>query len=209
MAIVALVALLGAPGALADGDPASDVLLVRPLFQPLDVQIPPTVQSHLLGALAAAAHDGFPIRVALVGSAGDLGTVTSLWRRPGPYAEYLDYELSLDYSGQVLVVMPDGFGLWSPGHYTAGERSAFATLRPPGSTGALASAALQAVRSLAAGAGHPLAGAPVATLTPAGTAGSSDAPAEWIAFLIGLALVGLAWGASLRARPLAPRRRTT
>ena len=38
----------------------------------------------------------------------DLGTVSALWDKPQTYANYLGYELSLAYTGRLLVVMPSG-----------------------------------------------------------------------------------------------------
>jgi len=52
------------------------------------------------GLLQATARAGFPLRVALIDSPSDLGTVTQLWREPLPYAEYLGEELSLDFAGR-------------------------------------------------------------------------------------------------------------
>ena len=117
-AILASAALIAAPAALADGDPASDVLVESVVFNPID-GVSLASQARLEAVLNASARAGFPIRVALIASAKDLGTVTPLWDKPGKYAAYLDTELSLSYRGQVLVVMPNGFGLHGPAQRAA------------------------------------------------------------------------------------------
>ena len=110
------------PGhALADGDPGSDVLLLQNLF--VDDTFPTAPQLRLGELLNATAAVGEPIRVAVISHSDDLGTVTRLWRQPKLYAEYLGYELSNSYSGRLLVVMPNGFGV-----YWAGSRSGTAAL---------------------------------------------------------------------------------
>ena len=59
---------------------------------------------------------GFPIRVAIIASRSDLGAITGLWLKPRAYARFLGLELSLAYTGRLLVVMPNGFGFNWPGH---------------------------------------------------------------------------------------------
>ena len=66
--------------ARADGDPASDVLATQPLFLPQDAGIPTAQQGQLGELLQTAARNGYQIRVALIASRSDLGSVTELWR---------------------------------------------------------------------------------------------------------------------------------
>jgi hypothetical protein len=73
--------------------------------------------------------------VALIASPSDLGSVTALWRRPQSYADCLGQELSLVYGGPVLVVMPDGYGLYGEGRALVNGRTALAGLLPPASSG--------------------------------------------------------------------------
>jgi hypothetical protein len=68
--------------ARADGDPASDVLATQTLYLPTDAGVPANRQAQIGALLQAAQHDGYPIRVAVIGSATDLGSVTELWRQP-------------------------------------------------------------------------------------------------------------------------------
>lgn len=197
VAVLAVGAMLAsAAGAHADGDPASDVLSTSSLFLPSDAGESATQQAQLQALLVAAARDGYVIRVAIIASPGDLGSVTPFWREPATYARFLGIELSLTYRGPLLVVMPDGFGLHG-GAVTA-ERAAVAGITLRATRGSLGAAAVTAVQRLAAAAGHRLT---VPTVTaPTARPGSSD-PAPLIAFAVGCALIALAWSASLRARP--------
>jgi cytochrome oxidase Cu insertion factor (SCO1/SenC/PrrC family)/thiol-disulfide isomerase/thioredoxin len=145
-----LVVALGlmATSALADGDPGSDVLVYQPSFVPPDAQVPIADQVRLSGMLRQAAHTRDPIRVAIIAHRDDLGAVTALWRQPQAYAHFLGVELSLGYKGQLLVVMPNGFGVNWPGHSTAAARQALARIPiRPGGTG-MVTAALQGAQAL-------------------------------------------------------------
>jgi hypothetical protein len=196
--IVALVACGGPSAALGDGDPASDVLVTTPLYLPTDAST--FGQAGLTGLLGATAKTGFPIRVAMIPSAADLGTVTELWHQPQLYAKYLDMELSVDYQGQVLVVMPDGFGLYG-GRIGSAERAALSALPVPGAHARSATTVVGAVEALARAAGHPVRGS-FRLAAPTAGAGVSDVGLEWGVFAGGALLIALAWGFSLAARPL-------
>jgi hypothetical protein len=201
--IVALGAVARPPAARADGDPASDVLVGQDLYPGYGVPTAPLPK--LLATLNAAAHAGFPMRVALIANATDLGTVSSLWRQPTRYAAYLGTELSLTFNGPVLVVMPDGYGLY--GHLTPALRTALSQLRAPGAGAGLITGTIAAIGRLAGAAGHPLPSLGGRGTSPSLTPGESHLTA-WLAFWIGAAMIALAWGFSLRARPLRLRRRT-
>lgn len=188
--------------ARADGDPASDVLASQSLFLPGDAGIPAAEQQRLSALVAATKTSGVPVRVALIASPADLGSITELWRQPEQYARFLGQELGLVYKGTLLVAMPNGFGVYhvgdrgSPGVVPTGLRAA-------GSGPALGAAAYAAVlRLIAATGGQITVGLPESR-SSAGS-GSIDI-AAWIAFAAGLVLIGLAWGVSLRARPLRRR----
>jgi hypothetical protein len=201
LAILALAWGWTAGPARADGDPASDVLVTQPLFLPADAGIPGSEQTRLQALVEQAGRSGYPIRVALIASATDLGSVTALWRQPQSYAEYLGAELSLVYRGPLLVVMPNGFGLYRVNLSTAAAQSALGGIRAPRTTAGLGAVSETAVRRLATASGHPLTALP-ATLpsAPAAASGSSAAPV--IALALGALAIVLAWAASLRARPL-------
>ena len=199
LALLAMLALAGASAptpAKADGDPASDVLATQQLFLPQDAAAPPAQQAHLTALLQEAARGGYPIRVALIASATDLGSVTALWNQPQNYAQFLGQELGLVYHGPLLVVMPTGFGLYHLPHPSTAQRALAGGPNPRAGTG---TAAITAIRNLAAAAGHPLAPPTTATSNPRTTRGS---PTPWIVFAIGAILIAAAWTASLRARPL-------
>ncbi|MHB8692170.1 MAG: hypothetical protein ACYDHH_13075 [Solirubrobacteraceae bacterium] len=189
-----------AESARADGDPASDVLLSQTLFLPQDAGVPADQQAQLSALLRAAQQHGYQIRVAMIASPADLGSVTELWRQPQNYARFLAQELSLVYRGALLVVMPNGYGLDRLAGPLTAEQAALAGLRAPGPN--LASETLTAVQRLAASSGHDL---PIPHATTPATRGSADI-VSWIALAVGSVLVVLAWTASLRARPARPRR---
>lgn len=181
--------------AYADGDPASDVLTTQTLFVPQDAGLPGSQQAQLATLEAAAQRSGYRIRAALIASPGDLGSVTQLWREPQTYANFLGQELSLVYRGTLLVVMPNGYGLTGVGGVPS-TGAALHGLPPPGT--AMGAAAITAIRRLAAATGHYLS---LSAGSTAASPGLTD-PTPWIVFGVGLMLIGLAWTASLRARPL-------
>ena len=189
-----------AGSARADGDPASDVLASQTLFLPQDASVPAGQQAQLGALLGAAQRGGYQIRVAMIASPADLGSVTELWHQPRNYARFLGQELSLVYRGMLLVVMPNGYGLDRLSGPLRTEQSALTVLRTPGAE--LGPATLSAVRHLAAASGHNLA---LPSAVAPSTVSSTDAR-PWIAFGIGAALILLAWTGSLRARPLQIRR---
>jgi hypothetical protein len=201
--LAALFVCLGAMAsqARADGDPASDVLAAQTVFIPQDGAVFPARQSQLTQLVGSATRAGFPLRVALIASRSDLGSVTALWRRPSAYARFLAQELSDVFHGTLLVVMPDGFGVARVG---AGPAVALAGVPAPGSGAALGGAAIAAVQRLAAAAGHRLPAPRSATSGPT-SARSATGVVAWLAFAVGAILIAMAWTISLRQRP--PRRR--
>jgi hypothetical protein len=211
VALIAVVVLAGgwwAQAARADGDPASDVLLNYPYFLPFDAGNATVAhETQLVAVLRAAAREGVPIRVAIIAHQDDLGSDMTLWDQPVAYARFLGVELSFVYHGQVLVVMPNGLGLFTVGSLPKAEITTLEAMAAPGSSTRLATGAIAAVRALAAAAGHPLPAA-IATAAPA-AAPSSAGSGSLLAFGAGAILVALAWAASLRARPLQGRRKTT
>jgi hypothetical protein len=187
--------LIASP-ARGDGDPASDVLASQSLFLPQDAHIAPSQQTQLSDLLAAARSRGYPMRVAVIAAAADLGSVTALWRQPQSYARFLGQELALNFRGPLLVVMPNGYGVYESGRTAAAGASGLGQLGPPGAR--LGAGSIQAVQRLAAAAGHTL---PLTAATTATSARSANL-LPWIVFALGVVLVAAAWTASLRARPL-------
>jgi hypothetical protein len=201
---LAAIALVSFPvSAMADGDPASDVLATQSVFLPQDSGATATQQARLGAVQAAAQKSGYQIKVAIIATPSDLGSVGALWRQPQNYANFLGQELSLVYRGTLLVVMPNGFGLYHGGRPAGPGQSTLASVGGTGSSG-IVDSALTAIQRLAGASGH--------TLRVSGGAvqarGASDDVASWIALAIGAALIAAAWAASLRALPprLAKRR---
>ena len=149
VALVVLVFALVVPLAHADGDPASDYLYTQKVFVPFDVAKQP---GQLAADVEGATKAGFTIRVAVIGSAYDLGSVPSLWRKPRLYARFLGAELAFVYKQRLLIVMPNGFGFFWKGHPVAREYATLAKIPIPPGKLALLTAARNAVQALAAGA---------------------------------------------------------
>lgn len=164
--LVALLALVAVPVAHADGDPASDYLITQRVFLPYDTKIPQPDQQVLKGIVADAHNKGFPIRVAVIGSDYDLGSVTVLWREPRRYAQFLAEELQFVHKDPLLTVMPNGMGFYWVGHKPAAENATLADI-PIGHGGSgLAQAATKAVQQLAAARGLHLTPVKVAAPKP-------------------------------------------
>lgn len=201
--------LASAPRALADGDPASDILVTQDVFLPWDGGISTASQEALMHTVAAANKAGFAIKVAVIASPTDLGTDTKFWQKPDEYGPFLGTELSDLWGGQLLVVMPNGFALYGPGTGSHKLASAEGAVRPPtpGTGDHMAQAAIDAVQQLAEADRHSFdANAGAATVAHA-TGGSSSNWGVWVALALGGLAILAAWGASLRARPLQWRRR--
>jgi hypothetical protein len=144
--------------ARANGDPASDYLLVRNIFLPFNARIDRDATQRLTNVIREANTSGFKIRVALIGTRYDLGTAFSLYNKPQRYAEFLGLELSFVYRQHLLVVMPSGFGASVNGKPDPRGIRAVRSLPAPGTDATReAEAATTAVRRLASTYGHVLA----------------------------------------------------
>jgi hypothetical protein len=151
-----LTALLLPAVALADGDPASDVLLAQNVFYPFSPAVSNRLQAELNAETTAASLAHFPIKVALIASPADLGAIPSLFGKPQQYADFLDREISPgNHSQPLLVVMRSGYG--AQGLDPAAAIAAVKLAKPSGATSEdLAQAAALALPKLAAAAGHPI-----------------------------------------------------
>jgi hypothetical protein len=136
--------------AWADGDPASDYLIGQQVFLPYAASVAADAQTHLVGTVAAANRRGFGIRVALIPTSFDLGSITALWREPQTYARFLDTELSFVYKDRLLIVMPNGFGFAWLNHATTVENRLLKTIPIGASPARMIAAAQAAVERLAA-----------------------------------------------------------
>jgi hypothetical protein len=153
---VAIAAIGASPStpAVADADPASDVLAIQDVFLPYTA--PRKQGAEALGAAVDRIYaNGYRIKVAVIASAIDLGALGGIfWNQPGHYAKFLGNELSFLFVGPLLIVMPVGFGIYDGGRSTAAEKRVLAGLSVPGpGSDPLTDAATTAVgRLLAAGA---------------------------------------------------------
>jgi hypothetical protein len=165
--LIALLAALALPAAaLADADPASDVLLGAPVFYPDQPPVSAALQKQLNAQVTAAGRGRFPLKIALISSPVDLGALPTMFAKPQQYASFLDQEISFNSKQPLLVVMANGYG--SAGLPPAAAAAVKNLPKPSGKTGeSLAQAALDAVPKLASAAGHPVPGA------AAGGSGSS------------------------------------
>ncbi len=154
--LAGLVALAAPDGARADGDPASDILISQDVFYPY---APNTVarelQTALNGQVKAAKAAGFPVKVALIAAATDLGSVPQLFGEPQKYADLLTTELSFNTKPRVLVVLPGGLGGNNLGD-DAGPALAPVTIEAEAGPDGLARAAMQAVGALTKANGTPV-----------------------------------------------------
>ncbi len=153
LGVLFVVATSFVPRALADGDPASDVLLTEDAYVPAE-SLRGAPAAALQKAIAAAYGRGFRVKVAVIATKTDLGAVPQLFGSPNKYASFLGKEIAFYYVGPLLVVMPKGFGIYDGGRTTAAEQRALKGVAVSGSTSdALIAVASAAVKKLnAAGA---------------------------------------------------------
>jgi hypothetical protein len=158
--VAAILLLLGGAGpAAANGDPASDVLLSQGVFFPFEPPVSAGLQVELISLTNAASTKRYPIRVALIQSKIDLGAVPVLFGKPQRYARFLYQEISFVFTGQLLVVMPQGLGSVGPMPAAVVKRALAGIAVEPGSgSDGLARAAALAVERLSEEAGQPLGG---------------------------------------------------
>ena len=197
--LAAAVALQPVAPARADGDPCSDYLLVGSLCPPNNPRPSQPQIDRTQKTIDAAKKAGYEIRVAVIGSPTDLGSVPVFFGRPAPYAKFLDAELQSAWTGKLLVVMAAGYGVREHTKpYLRGVK-ALEGLPPPanGTPDALMAAATVAVRKLAASEGVKVPVIPLAATTvkpPSGNgsnSGSGSTSYAKYALLLAAALVVL------------------
>jgi hypothetical protein len=156
--LVAVGLFLALPGAArANGDPASDYLLVRDSFLPFTSGIDKGAAERLDETLKAADKGDYKIKAAIIHAPTDLGTAFSLFRKPQRYAQFLGLELSFVYRGRLLVVMPNGYGYAVNGKPDPKANRVLARVTPPGADATKeVEAATRAIQRLAAADGHRL-----------------------------------------------------
>jgi hypothetical protein len=187
--LLALAALAAPALARADGDPASDWLLRLPTFVPQDDHVPTAYADQLQSVVSDAKAHGYEIRVAVIGTRYDMGSVYELWKKPKPYARFLGTELAFVYKGRLLVVMPNGLAVSRNGKPVTEDQAIVDRIPAPGSdAAALATAATQAVAKLAANHGA------VVTIPPLGSSSGSSQNRDRVTIaavaLVAVALLG-------------------
>jgi hypothetical protein len=183
VAFAAALLLFALPAAVAraNGDPASDYLLVQSVFLPFNAKVDPKASKELADTIRAADEKGFKIKVAVIGSRYDLGTAFSLYNKAQKYAQFLGLELSFQYRDRLLVVMPNGFGYSVNGKPDPQGVAVVQKLPPPGKDPTKqVQAATAAIRKLAAASGKPL---------PESVGGGSSKTRDRITLAAGLVLL--------------------
>jgi hypothetical protein len=194
-----LLALAFAPSALADGDPASDILAPPEarVYMTIAATVPQLEKK--LDATTQQINDaGLQIKVAVIGNKTDLGAVPQLWDKPQTYARFLGSELRFVYRGTLLVVMPSGFGINGP-YAQSRALAAMSGIDPrkdPTAQG-LTDSADRALRALAAADGKKIS---------SGGGGGSGLPLPLIAAGV-MVLAGIGGGVLVLRGDRKPRRR--
>ena len=192
--VAALAALSASPVARADGDPASDVLYTQWVFFPFEIKYGEHEKQALLSTVDTARERGYPIKVALITQKYDLGVIPQLFGKPQQYARFLGLELSFLYKGPLLIAMPSGFGFNYPNKPVAREQAILQKVAPAKDPNAMAVSAANAVRRLAAAAGHPLPGGDVSLKSGSQKSTKSrDRLVIVLAAVGAAALLGAAW----------------
>ena len=199
LATLTVALALAVPAALADGDPASDYLISQPTYlSPFDGKVSAEQANILAKLLADAKAKGFTLRVAVIVTPYDLGSVPFLFDKPQRYANFLGQEDYYFFKDELLVVMPNGYGLYKARALPAADKAVIAALPPPNTKdgNALVMAADRAVIALAAKRGIALHSA-----SGSGSAGSSTSRDRALiaaaVLLAGLLALGVRYGRRL------------
>jgi hypothetical protein len=193
---------LAAASAPADGDPASDTLLIQQLYTPVSQKISAPVLAQLTSTITAANTAGFKIRVALILDRTDLGAVPQLFGHPTQYVHLLASELVYGWKGGVIAVQPSGIGVRNvtPLAKAQALMNTIAVAKPA-TADTLAEAATTAVRKLAAQDGKTLPA--VTTTASTGSSSGGSSPWGWVEIAVPVVVLIAAAGVivvRLRAR---------
>jgi hypothetical protein len=153
--LATIVLLAVVPFAWADGDPASDVLLAQDAYYTYAPPVSARLTSELNDLLKRARSVGYPMKVALIETVGDLGAYPRLFGDAKEYAELLASEISFNISPHLIVVMPSGLAGRNLGS-KADELLARIKVDRAARSNGLAKAALFGVARVATANGHPL-----------------------------------------------------
>jgi hypothetical protein len=161
---VAAAFLLFGAGARAAHGPVTDILLNQNVHLP-SAQVCPPLGNALTELADRATKEGYPIKVAVIGSDAELGRVPELFGRPQEYARLLGREIGVYRPGEagvqtresLLVVMPAGFGFVRSGKAANVSLVILGLEAPEGEhPNELTKAAIGAVGELAEAAGRPV-----------------------------------------------------
>jgi hypothetical protein len=185
LAVAAAFALMPSP-ARADGDPASDVLLLQDVYLPYAPGVPAPLGKTITNLLKTTRKAGFPLKVAVIADRKDLGAVPQFFGKPQSYAPFLQSEIAFNSKRPLLVVMPTGYGAAA---LPAGSETGLQGLAPPKSAGGedLGRSAVAAIVKLSAAAGHPVPAPKIPTAGGGGGGGTSPL----IVFGVPVALLAL------------------
>jgi hypothetical protein len=171
--VFACVVLALLPAAvLADGDPASDVLLAQDVYYPYAPKASPQLTKALNGLLKRVRAAGYPMKVALIQTPSDLGAYPNLFGDTQNYANLLAKEIAFNSHPHLLIVMPTGFGGNNLGN---GVDSALSGIKidDAAKSDGLTQAALVAVARIASANGHRTPVPPEATVALTASKASS------------------------------------
>lgn len=135
--------------ARADGDPASDFLVLRNTYLPFATPSA-AASSALESQVADVYHAKLRIKVAVIASKEDLGAIPSLFDKPTDYGSFLGAEIAQFYIGPLLIVMPAGYGIYDGGRSVDAELAVLGKQPQPASASSddLTTAATNAVAAL-------------------------------------------------------------
>lgn len=178
--------LAAAPAARADGDPASDVLLLQDVYLPYAPGVPKPLGTTITNLLKTTRKAGFPLKVAIIAKPQDLGSVPQFFGKPQEYAVFLQREIAFNSKKPLLIVMPAGFG---GAGLPVGTETALQGLSKPDSDGGtdLGRSAVQGIVKLSAAAGHPVA----TPKLPEASGGGGGGTSPLIVFGVPVALLAL------------------
>ena len=192
---LALIALAAPTSARANGDPASDVLLLQDVYLPYAPGVPKALGNTITELLKTTRKAGFKLKVAIIAKPADLGAVPQYFGKPTEYAPFLHSEIAFNTQKPLLVVMPSGYGVAG---MPAGAEKGIEGLKPPESDDGddLGRATVTAIVRTSKAAGHPV---PMPDLPDAGGGGGGTSPL----IVFGVPVLLLALGgllATLRSR---------
>jgi hypothetical protein len=198
LAVAAMLVLLPAT-ARADGDPASDILLLQDVYLPYSPGVPADLGRTITDLLKTTRKAGFPLKVAIIAGPKDLGAVPQFFSRPQSYAPFLESEIAFNAKKPLLVVMPTGYGGAGLAKRTQGGLTGL--VRPKSAAGEdLGRAAVGAILKLSKADGHPVTAPKLPKASSAG-GGGGGSTSPLIVFGVPVALLAIGGAlAALRRR---------